>query len=195
MTEQVPTVQPGVARPLRADAQRNRDRLVEAARRTFQRCGAEATLEAVAKEAGVGIGTLYRHFPTRLDLVEAVYRSDVETLVAAAAASLDQPADQALAEWLDRFLEYGLTKRALFHELAEAFGRESELLSYCGEQMRTAAARVIDRAKAEGVIRSDVSPADVLRLVHGLIMAPNPDREQIRRLAGVILDGLRVTRS
>jgi AcrR family transcriptional regulator len=189
MTDQATNV-----RPLRADALRNRTRLVDAARTTFQRDGAETTLDAVAKQAGVGIGTLYRHFPTRLDLVEAVYRTDVEALSALATESAGHPAGVALDEWIARFIEYGLTKRALFTELADAFGRDSQLLSYCGDTMRAAAATVIDRARDEGVIRADVSSADVLRLLGGLLMAPNPDADQIRRLVGVVLDGLRATR-
>jgi AcrR family transcriptional regulator len=176
---------------MRADARRNYDRLVDAARKTFQAEGSGATLEAVASVAGVGIGTLYRHFPTRLALLEAVYREDVEALGAVADRSESLPPWEAMTGWLEQFVEYARTKHALFNQLAEAYGKDSTFMSYCRDILQSSASKVLTRAQEAGVARADVEPFDMMRLVHGVAMTPNPDPEQIRRMLNVVFDGLR----
>ncbi|HYJ69317.1 MAG TPA: helix-turn-helix domain-containing protein [Nocardioidaceae bacterium] len=176
---------------LRADARRNYDRLVVAARETFQARGGDATLEQVAKAAGVGIGTLYRHFPSRLALVEAVYLEDVEALEAAATESTSLPPWEALSGWLEGFVEYAMVKHALFAELAEAYGKDSTFVSHCRELISRASALVLSRAQEAGVARDDIEPPDMLRLVHGVALTPNPDPDQVKRMLRVVIDGLR----
>lgn len=178
-------------RPKRADARRNYDALVAAARQSFTRDGPDATLEDIASTAGVGIGTLYRHFPTRLALVTAVYKDDVDALAHLAANSADLPAEEALAAFLERVVEYGATKRALFAELAEAVDQQSSLLNYCRDNIRSATDAVLRRAQDAGVARRDLEAPDLLRLVGGMAMAPNADLEQAKRLLRVVLDGLK----
>jgi len=179
---------------LRADAARNRARLVEAARALFLAAPADAevSLEQVAREAGVGIGTLYRHFPNRLDLLEAVYREEVDGLAhAAEELSAAHPAGDALARWLDVFVDYAATKKHIFHELIEATGRDSELMTHSRAVMLGAAEKMVGAAQDAGEIRRDVSAPDVIRLVGGCTMMPNFDREQARRVLTVVMDGLR----
>ena len=179
---------------LRADAARNRARLVEAARTLFLAgpVDAEISLEQVAKAAGVGIGTLYRHFPTRLDLLEAVYREEVDVLQQSAERlSADHPPFEALERWLEDFTDYAATKRHIFHELVEATGRDSALITHSRATMTAAAEKMVGGAQASGDIRTDVTATDVLRLVGGCTMMPNFDRAQLQRILKVVIDGLR----
>ncbi|HET6166457.1 MAG TPA: TetR/AcrR family transcriptional regulator [Marmoricola sp.] len=179
---------------LRADAARNRARLVEAARALFLSgpADAEVSLEQVAKKAEVGIGTLYRHFPTRLDLLEAVYRDEVDVLRETAEKVVPNhtPVD-ALELWLEAFVDYAATKKHIFHELVDAIGRDSELLTHSRQVMNDSAERLLTAAQESGEIRRDVSAADVLRLVGGCTMMPNFDRAQTLRILKVVMDGLR----
>src|SRR3954451_9388218 len=180
---------------LRADAARNRARLVEAARALFLAgpADAEVSLEQVAREAGVGIGTLYRHFPTRLDLLEAVYREEVDGLEQAAERLIpDRPPIEALELWLEVFVDYAATKRHIFHELIEAAGRDSDLMTHSRSVMNSTAQLMVSRAQEAGEVRADVEPADVLRLVGGCTMMPNFDRAQTSRILGIVMAGLRV---
>jgi AcrR family transcriptional regulator len=179
---------------LRADAARNRARLVETARALFLSApaGGEVSLEHVAREAGVGIGTLYRHFPTRLDLLEAVYREEVDGLAQAAEQlAAAHPPTEALERWLDVFVDYAATKKHIFHELIEATGRDSELMTHSRAVMSAAAEKMVTAAQDTGDVRRDVSAPDVIRLVGGCAMMPNFDREQARRVLKVVMDGLR----
>ena len=179
---------------LRADAARNRARLVEAARELFLSTPpeAEVSLEQVAKAAGVGIGTLYRHFPTRLDLLEAVYREEVDGLQQAAERLAPaHPPFEALERWLEFFVDYAATKKHIFQELVEATGRDSELLTHSRQVMNDSAERLLTAAQETGEIRRDVDTADVLRLVGGCTMMPNFDRAQTLRILKVVMDGLR----
>lgn len=180
----------GPTHPLRADARRNYDRLIAAARSAFAERGSDASLEDIARRAEVGIGTLYRHFPTRLDLVEGVYREDVDAL---AVLAQDHQADpwSGLTAWFERFVQYAVTKRALFTELSEALGKDAAVLSYCRDTLRDSAADVLRRAQSAGVVRPDVEPADVLRLIGGFVMGPQQDRAQAERLLTLVLDALR----
>jgi AcrR family transcriptional regulator len=176
---------------MRADARRNYERVIAAARDVLRTQGEAATLDEIAKQAGVGIGTLYRHFPTRYDLVAAVYTDDVDALDRAATESAALPAWDALVGLMARFAEFGLTKRALLAELASAGETDSGGLLRCRETLRACARTVLGRAQAEGVARADVEPTDLLRLVGGLTTAPVPDPEQLERLLGVVMDGIR----
>ena len=185
---------PAEAPKLRADAARNRARLVEAARDLFLSgpADAEVSLEQVAREAGVGIGTLYRHFPTRLDLLEAVYREEVDGLQQAAERLTPEHAPfEALEKWLEVFVDYAATKKHIFHELVEATGRDSELMTHSRAVMTGAAETMVGRAQESGDVRTDVTAVDVIRLVGGCTMMPNFDRDQTRRILKVVMDGLR----
>src|SRR3954447_26156059 len=180
---------------LRADAARNRARLIEAARAVFLAAppDSEVSLEQVARAAEVGIGTLYRHFPTRLDLLEAVYREEVDGLQQAAERLIpDHTPVEALELWLQVFVDYAATKRHIFHELIEAAGRDSELMTHSRSVMNDTARLMVSRAQDAGEVRTDVEPADVLRLVGGCTMMPNFDRAQTSRILGIVMDGLRV---
>jgi AcrR family transcriptional regulator len=179
-------------RPLRADAQRNYERLVAAAREVFAREGGGASMEAIAKQAGLGVGTLYRHFPKRIDIVEAVYRDEVEGLrleAEKAVANLDPW--QAVVAFLQAFVRYAQGKRTLLTELREAFDKNPELKLHSREVIDQAAELVVDRAQREGAIRTDVTGADVMLLVGPMCTAATLTEEQGKRLLAMILDGLR----
>jgi AcrR family transcriptional regulator len=177
---------------MRADAKRNRARLVEAARATVLELGADTSLEEIARRAGLGIGTLYRHFPSRLDLLEAVYREDVDALRTRAADLIESRSEwDALEEWLSIFVGYAATKRVLFHELVDALGRDSELLTHSREVITSASTTLVGRAQAAGVVRASVEASDVLRLVGGCTMMPGFDMAQRERMLRIVLDGIR----
>jgi AcrR family transcriptional regulator len=181
--------------PMRADARRNRERLLAAARDVFTESGADAPLEDIARKAGVGIGTLYRHFPARLDLQEAVFRDQV-TAVCAGAAELRRshtPGD-ALAAWLKRLITYMGTKRGLSSALISAFGRDSELVSSCSAQMKAAGSELLTEAQRAGAVRTDIDISDLLRLVHAIVVATEfapSNAAQRERLLELVFDGLR----
>lgn len=177
---------------LRADAARNRAKLVSTAREVFTAEGGQASLEQIAKAAGVGIGTLYRHFPTRLDLLEAVYRDEVDQLRETAEKVIPNHTPvEALELWLVAFVDYAATKRHIFTELVEAVGRESALMTHSRAVIYGNAEQLVTAAQEAGQIRTDVDSADVLRMVGGCTMMPNFDRAQSRRILSVVMDGLR----
>jgi len=183
-------------RPMRADAQRNYQRLLDAALAVFAEHGADdASLEEIARRAGVGIGTLYRHFPTRQALLEAVYRDQVDGMRAKADELLESDSpSEALAEWLRALSAFSSTKRSLTAALLETLGTESELLSACSAVIYGAADEMLTRAKETGAIRPDVDGRDLMRLVHGVNIAAQhtpTDPGQRDRLIGIILDGLK----
>jgi AcrR family transcriptional regulator len=187
-----PATQPA----LRADARRNYERLLAAAGAAFAEHGADdVSLEAIARRAGVGIGTLYRHFPTRQALLEAVYRDQVEALrVRADELLATQPPEAALAAWLHDVLEFGRTKHKLSAALMATFGKDSELISTCSQLMRGSATEILGRAQAAGVVRADADPTDLLRLVHAISLTAErtpDDHGQAGRLLTLVLDGLR----
>jgi AcrR family transcriptional regulator len=188
----VSTTEAVAARPLRADASRNRARLVEAARATFAARGSAATVEEIARAADVGVGTLYRHFPRRIDLVEAVYLEDVDGMVALAAELRTGPDPwAALVGWLEGFVLYAQTKRTFLTELHEAFEKNPDLALQSREKIAGAAAAVLTPAQEAGVARSDLTAADVMQLVGGMCMARQASLEQNQRLLVCVLDGLR----
>ena len=183
-------------RPLRADALRNHQRIVAAGREVFHKSGPEASLEEVARVAGVGIGTLYRRFPNRLALLEAVYREDVDALEREVDQLLEtQEPWAAVVRWSDLVLDYAATKRALFHELVEAVGRDSELLSHSRQVVNESTARVLRNAQQAGVARPDVEPSDLIRLLGGCTMMGDLDDTQRHRITEIVLAGIRTPES
>src|SRR5580693_4572373 len=183
-----------VRRP-RADAVRNRERVLEAAKTVFSAGGPEASLEAVARAAGVGIGTLYRHFPTREALFEAVYRREVQQLgqLAEQLKSEAAPVD-ALRRWLRSNVEFVATKKGMSAALALAVQGSSELSAYSFDRLTRAVGALLDRAVAAGEIRADISPEDLLRALIGMCyMHDQPGwQNTVMRLVDVFVDGLRV---
>jgi AcrR family transcriptional regulator len=188
------------SRPLRADAVRNRDRLLEVAVRAFTEDGPDVPLEQIAAEAGVGVGTLYRHFPNRNALVAAVYRHEVERLCESPAELLAaNPADVAMQEWMGRFVEYAATKRGMSEALSAAVASGLPLFERTRGQMIAALAELIAAGVEGGTIRSDADPEDVLRAMGGVWKMTDgwatgdvtEWRAQARRLLALLMDGLR----
>ncbi len=180
------------APPMRADARRSHERLINAATVAFAEHGADAPLEDIARRAGVGIGTLYRHFPTRLDLQEAVYRSQVAAVCAKGdeLANAPSPGD-AFVGWLRALANYLVTKRGLAGALIAGRGRDSDVISSCSQVIRETADRLLTRAKQAGAIRSDLTAMDVMMLVHGTVVATERTPDQADRMLSLMLDGLR----
>ncbi len=182
-------------RCMRADARRNNERLVAAAREVFAKCGGGASMEAIAKEAGVGVGTLYRHFPKRIDIVEAVYRTDVDELVCAAedAVAHNEPW-QALVAWLEAFLRYGQVKRTFLNELHEAFDKNPQLKVASRERINQAVDTVLGRAQQAGAARTDLDGSDLMQILAPMCTSATLTEPQGERLLAMILDGLRPPR-
>jgi AcrR family transcriptional regulator len=185
------------AGPKRADARRNYELLIAAAAEAFAERGADdVSLEEIARRAGVGIGTLYRHFPARQALLEAVYKDQVDGLeVLAGKLIVHESPGEALAEWMRAFAAFGRTKRSLSAALMATLGKDSELLSACSMVLRSCTETLLARAKDAGVVRPDVQAADLLRLTHALIMAaeaPGGDPGQADRMFALVMDGLLV---
>jgi AcrR family transcriptional regulator len=181
-------------RPLRADAQRNRDKLLSAATAAFAAEGEDAALETVAARAGVGIGTLYRHFPNRDALVIATYQHEVDALCAAAADLLAaQPADEALRAWTERFAGYVATKRRMGNALRSAAGSDSPLFAQTRERILGALRLLLDAGGVAGTLRSDVDPTDVMRVINGIWYLPDGPqwRADVGRMLDLVIDGLR----
>jgi AcrR family transcriptional regulator len=185
------------ARKPRADAQRNRERVLEAAKTVFSTGGPGASLEAVAREAGVGIGTLYRHFPTREALFEAVYRREVDELadLALRLAKQEKPAE-ALRHWLRQNVEFVATKKGMSRALAVVLNTSSELVTYSFGRLTKAVKLLLDRAVAAGEIRDDVSAEDLLRALIGMCYLHDGPGWQanVLRLVEVFVDGMSVKR-
>lgn len=181
------------ARKPRADALRNRERVLEAAKIVFSAGGPEASLEAVAREAGVGIGTLYRHFPTRQALFEAVYRREVQQLseLADALSTENDPAE-ALRCWLKANVEFVATKKGMSAALALAVDTSSELTTSSVERLTRAVGALLSRAARSGDIRDDIGPEDVLLTLVGMCyMQDRPGwQESVLRMLDVFVDGL-----
>ena len=185
----------GTMRRPRADALRNRERVLEAAKAVFSAGGADVSLEAVAKRAGVGIGTLYRHFPTREALFEAVYRREVQQLseLAEQLESAPQPVD-ALRRWLRSNVELVATKKGMLAALALTVHGSSELYAHTFERLTKAVGALLARAVAAGEIRADISPEDLLRALIGMCYIHDQPgwQNSVLRLLDVFIDGLRV---
>lgn len=185
---------PKEIRRLRADARRNHDRLIEIAAQAFAGHGTNASLEDIARQANVGIGTLYRHFPSREHLVEAVYRHEVEALCdAAEELSAKLSPDQALEEWMHRFVGYIATKRGMADSLRILLNSNSKLFADSNGKVPVALSGLIAQAATAGSIRTDVDSTDVLHALSSTYSMPNsPEwRDRSRRLVGLLMDGLR----
>jgi AcrR family transcriptional regulator len=177
-------------RPQRADARANHDKLVAAARALFTEKGTSAPLEEVAERAGVGIGTLYRHFPTRQALLEAVYVDEFEAMARAATELEELPPWDALSQWLHQYVGFAATKRALNEALMETDPNSNVLLT-CRTAIAGAGTTLVERAQHAGVVRNDTNFMDIVRMVGGIAMVPTEDPEQKKRLLELALDGLR----
>ncbi|MFI6265116.1 TetR/AcrR family transcriptional regulator [Micromonospora sp. NPDC051006] len=181
-------------RPLRADAQRNRQRLLDAAVGAFSQHGPEVTLESIARSAGVGIGTLYRHFPTREALVEAAYRNELAKLCDAAGELLDRlPPDQAIRAWMDRFVDYLSTKRGMADALRLVIAAGTNPYAQSRDRLLGALGLLLTAGAAAQTVRADVPAADVLASLSGVSLAAGEpaQRDQARRLLDLLMDGLR----
>jgi AcrR family transcriptional regulator len=183
-----------VDRKPRSDAQRNRERILEVAKEAFTRSGANASLDDIAKQAGVGPGTLYRHFPTRDELLEAVYRTEVEKLAAAERKlAKTLPPIEALRAWLLLFVDYIATKQIIAPALNTLAGGPSKVFEASYAQVWEAIRALVKRAMKSGDIRKDLDPIDLLRALIGVAnVAANPDRQQsARRLVDILVIGSR----
>ena len=179
-------------RPMRADARRNRELLVAAARDVFSSQGAGASMEAIAREAGVGVGTLYRHFPNRLDLVEAVYQTDVEELWETAQRVVAELEPWSAVEaFFVAFRRYAQTKQALMAELHQAFEKNPDMRSRARGLIESSFDLVVERAKAAGAVRGDVTGSDLMQLVSPVCTNTAIEPDQAARLLGMVLDGMR----
>ncbi len=178
----------------RADARRNRDRLLDAAVRAFSAGGPDDTLEAIARDAGVGIGTLYRHFPTRDALVEAAYRNELARLCDAATELLQTlPADRALRVWMDRFVDYMTTKRGMADALRAVIASGGNPYAQSRDRLVDTLTALLRAGAAAGTVRTDIAPGDVLAGLSGVSLAAGEpaQRDQARRLLDLLMDGLR----
>ncbi len=185
----------GSRRKPRADGQRNRERLIDAAKRAFADVGADVSLEEIARRAGVGIGTLYRHFPTRVAIVEAVYRREVAQLAGAAERLLGQmSAGEALHQWMRLFVDYIATKKVIAAALGSLGGGAADLYATSGERISGAMSLLVERARAAGDIRADADPGDLQRALVGFTYgAASPGwQASALRLIDLLMDGLRL---
>jgi AcrR family transcriptional regulator len=181
----------------RADAQRNRERLLEAAKAAFAESGPDVSLDEIARRTGVGIGTLYRHFPNRDAIVEAVYRREVQQLADAATRLMETlPAGEALHQWMRLFVDYIATKKVIGSALTSIVGGASELYVASGVLITGAMSALVERASGAGDTRRDVDPDDLLRALVGFTYgAAGPDWEaSALRLIDILMDGLRPSR-
>jgi AcrR family transcriptional regulator len=178
----------------RADARRNREKLLAAATAAFAAEGEGVALETIAARAGVGVGTFYRHFPSRDALVVAAYKHEVDALCGAAAELLGaRPADEALRAWLVRFADYIATKRAMGNALRSAAASDSPLFAETRAQIHGAMRLLLDAGAADGTLRGDVDTADVVRVINGIWYLPAGPRwrEDVGRMLDLVTDGLR----
>jgi AcrR family transcriptional regulator len=180
---------------LRADARRNRDKLIEIAAHAFAEKGVETSLEDIARKAGVGIGTLYRHFPTREHLVEVVYRRELQNLAEAAEElSHSQPADVALEQWMLRFVNYMATKRGMAGSLKIIASSNSAMFAEGFGRIREALDSLLTAAMDQNLIRKDIGQADLMHAMSSIYSIPDtPEwRDSANRLIRLLMDGLRV---
>jgi AcrR family transcriptional regulator len=178
-------------RPKRADARRNYEKVLTAAREAFAEGGESPALEEIARRAGVGIGTLYRHFPNRQALLEALYVGEVEEMCRSAAELDGSDPWEALEAWFERFISYIGTKRALAAELQNYLDPDAPLFQSCRTSLFAAGEPLLARAQEAGVVRKDVSIGDVIQLVIGVAKMPTADPKQNEHILRIALDGLR----
>ncbi|WP_239154136.1 TetR/AcrR family transcriptional regulator [Amycolatopsis sp. FDAARGOS 1241] len=183
-----------MTKPLRADARRNRDLLLTSAVRLFSEKGLGATLDAIAKDAGVGIGTLYRHFPTRESLIEAAYRNELDQLCDAGPVLLEElPPEQALRTWMDRFVDYMTTKIGMSDALRAVIASGGDPYAHSRDRLNSTIGKLLEPLTAAGALRADVLVDDVLIGLSGIALAAGApsQRAQAGRLLDLLLDGLR----
>jgi AcrR family transcriptional regulator len=191
MTSTDSLVQPLSHRPKRADARRNYDKLIAAGREAFTEDGRGASLEDIARRAGVGIGTLYRHFPSRQALLVAVYVEEVDALCRSAVDLANQPPWEALVAWLHRFVGYLATKQALAEELLAYSDTQADVFKSCRAAMYAGGEPLLRRAQDEHVVRADTDITEVIQLVGGIAKIQTAEPAQLDRLLDMALDGLR----
>ncbi len=176
----------------RADGERNRSRLLEAAKAAFAEKGSAASLDEIARAAGVGIGTLYRHFPTRDALIEAVYRKESEQLLAAAARLIETEAPlAALRDWLLLFVDYMAAKRGMLEALNSIVGGGSEIKAASGARLKLAIATLVEKAVANGDIRLEMEPLDLLYALAGVANTTTESKKAARGLVDILIAGMR----
>jgi AcrR family transcriptional regulator len=178
-------------RPRRADALRNHDKVVAAAREAFAERGASTSLEEIARRAEVGIGTLYRNFPNRQALLEAVYVDEVESLCRSTAELRSLEPWEAFVGWVHRLVGYLATKQALAHELLEYVDQDAPLFMSCRQSLLGAGQPLLERAQQSGAVRPDTNLWEVIQMVGGIAKIPGADPEQIDHILEIALDGLR----
>jgi AcrR family transcriptional regulator len=176
--------------PKRADARRNHERVLAAAREAFAEGGESTALEEIARRAGVGIGTLYRHFPNRQALLEALYVNEVEEVCRSATQLGEADPWQALNDWFERLIGYLATKRALASELLNYLDQDAPLFKECRAGLFAAGEPLLKRAQDAGVVRPDVEFSQVMHMMVGISKIPS-DRDQIEHILRIALDGLR----
>jgi AcrR family transcriptional regulator len=179
------------ARAMRADAKRNYDKIVAAAREAFADTGASTSLEAIARQAGVGIGTLYRHFPTRQALLEAVYLGEVQQLCSATQELLALPPWESFVAFSHRLAGYLATKKALAHELMNYVDREAAFFQHCRADLFIAGEPVLRRAQEAKVVRADTDFSEIIQLVGGIAKIEETAPGQRDHILDIALDGLR----
>ena len=180
-----------IARPKRADARRNYEKVLRAAREAFAEGGESTALEEIARRAGVGIGTLYRHFPSRQALLEALYVNEVEEVCRSAAELDGSDPWEALNAWFERLMGYLATKQALAHELLNYLDPGAPLFQVCRTSLYDAGEPLLKRAQEAGVVRQDVEFPEVMQMVMGIAKIPAGDPSQIEHILRIALDGLR----
>jgi AcrR family transcriptional regulator len=180
-----------IQRPQRADARRNYEKLLAVARDVFAEDGASATLDDIARRAQVGPATLYRHFPTRQHLLEAVYLEEVVAISRSAEDLADLPPWEALVQWLHEFVRYAATKRALANEMLTSIDRDAQVFQACRAALTAAGGALIERAQEAGVVRPDANFMDVARLLGGIAAIQGVEPDEVERLLDIVLDGLR----
>jgi AcrR family transcriptional regulator len=178
-------------RPKRADARRNYEKLLVAAREAFAENDTEASLEDIARRAGVGIGTLYRHFPTRQALLEAAYVEEVEAIAADAQELAQLEPWEALSTYLRRFMRYAATKRVIGAELMNYVPADADVFATCRNAITDAGAMLLRRAQDAGVVRPDADFTEVGRMVAGLAQVRAADDDELGRIFALAIDGLR----
>jgi AcrR family transcriptional regulator len=178
-------------RPKRADARRNYEKILGTARQAFAEGGESTALEEIARSAGVGIGTLYRHFPNRQALLEALYINEVEEVCRSAEESDGGDPWEALNGWFERLIGYLATKRALAAELLNYLDQEAPLFQICRSSLYAAGEPLLERAQEAGAVRPDVEFSDVMHMVMGIGKIPTSDPGQVEHILRIALDGLR----
>ena len=180
-------------RRVRADAQRNIDSLLQSAMAVFAASGVDAPVREIAEKAGVGVGTVYRHFPQRSDLIVAVFRHEVDACAEAAPvlATTHEPGE-ALARWIERYVDFIAAKRGLAAALHSGNPAFDTLPAYFQKRLRPALQTLLEAAAAQGEVRADVEPDDLLRAVASLCMSAHDDQtDHARRMVALLVDGLR----